>query len=70
MTTQIDFDNQLPRCFARVLLKGETSIEPNDFKIVTLANSNHDILIKESLLIAQTKLWLNNNVRSFPLKHF
>jgi hypothetical protein len=26
MTTQIDFDNQLPRCFARVLLKGETSI--------------------------------------------
>jgi hypothetical protein len=24
--TQIDFDNQLPRCFARVLLKGETSI--------------------------------------------
>jgi hypothetical protein len=27
MTTQIDFDNQLPRCFARVLLKGETSIE-------------------------------------------
>jgi hypothetical protein len=27
MTTQIDFDNQLPRCFARVLLKGETSIK-------------------------------------------
>ena len=26
MTTQIDFDNQLPRCLARVLLKGETSI--------------------------------------------
>jgi hypothetical protein len=28
-------------------------IEPSDFKIVTSANSNHDI--KESLLIAQTK---------------
>ena len=27
MTTQIDFDNQLPRCFARMLLKGETSID-------------------------------------------
>jgi hypothetical protein len=26
MTTQIDFDNQLPRCFARVPLIGETSI--------------------------------------------
>ena len=30
MTTQIDFDNQLPRCFARVLLKGETSIGNHD----------------------------------------
>ena len=28
MTTQIDFDNQLPRCLARVLLKGESSIDP------------------------------------------
>jgi hypothetical protein len=45
-------------------------IEPSDFKIVTSANSNHDILIKESLLIAQTKPSLNNNVRSFPLTLF
>jgi hypothetical protein len=45
-------------------------IEPSDFKIVTSANSNHEILIKESLLIAQTKPWLNNNVRSFPLTLF
>ena len=44
--------------------------EPSDFKIITLANSNHDILIKESLLIAQTKPWLNNNVQSFPLTLF
>jgi hypothetical protein len=45
-------------------------IEPSDFKIVASANSNHDILIKESLLTAQTKPWLNNNVRSFPLTLF
>jgi hypothetical protein len=45
-------------------------IEPSDFKIVTSANSNHNILIKESLLIAQTKPWLNYNVRSFPLTLF
>ena len=45
-------------------------VEPSDFKIITSANSNHDILIKESLLIAQTKPWLNNNVRSFPLTLF
>ena len=45
-------------------------IEPSDFKIVTSANSNHNILIKESLLIAQTKPWLNNNVRSFLLTLF
>jgi hypothetical protein len=45
-------------------------IEPSDFKIVASANSNHDILIKESLLIAHTKPWLNNNVRSFPLTLF
>ena len=51
-------------------LIGEWSIEPSDFKIVTSANSNHNILIKESLLIAQTKPWLNNNVRSFPLTLF
>jgi hypothetical protein len=30
----------------------------------------YDILVKESLLIAQTKPWLNNNVRSFPLTLF
>ena len=39
-----------------------SDFEPSDFKIVTSANSNHNILIKESLLIAQTKPWLNNNV--------
>jgi hypothetical protein len=43
---------------------------PTDFKIVTSANSNHDILIKGSLLIAQTKPWLNSNVQSFPLTLF
>jgi hypothetical protein len=36
MTTQIDFDNQLPRCFARVLLKGETSINCESFEVIAL----------------------------------
>jgi hypothetical protein len=36
MTTQIDFDNQLPRCFARVLLKGETSIGKRDNAIQSI----------------------------------
>ena len=37
MATQIDFDNQLPRCFVRVLLKGETSIDLGSMLFVHFA---------------------------------
>ena len=45
-------------------------IDPSDFKVIASGNSNVDILIKESLLIAQTKPLLNNNIRSYPLTLF
>lgn len=44
--------------------------DPSDFKVIASSNSNLDILIKESLLIAKTKPSLNNNIRSYPLTLF
>jgi hypothetical protein len=45
-------------------------ISPSDFKILSTASSEADLLIRESLFISKLNPTLNANIRSTPLELF